>query len=178
MSYAPLVNLRKGRLLAIIAYSYLLGYNKLRNAMKKINIRKFYYHLRHDYLTMNNVVVGIALMIGAGWAWGSIGMMQRNYDLQKQLDTKVRQQKLAELETQNLALQQKYYQSGEYQELAVRERVGLANPGEKALILPPNTQSAKDADTVVTGKTPQSAVPVGNFQQWMNFLFGGNRREG
>lgn len=144
--------------------------------MKKINIRKFYYHLRHDYLTMNNVVVGIALMIGAGWAWGSIGMMQRNYELQKQLDAKVRQQKLAELETSSLMLQRKYYQSAEYQELAVRERVGLVNPGEKVLILPPNTPAAKQADVVVTGKTPQPNEPVSNFQQWMNFLFGGNRR--
>lgn len=144
--------------------------------MKKINIRKLYYHIRYRYLTMNNVVVGVALMIGAGWAWGSIGMMQRNYDLQKQLDTRVRQQKLAELETQNLALQQRYYKSSEYQELAIRERMGLANPGEKALVLPPNTKAAKDADVVVSGKTPGSPEPASNFQQWMNFLFGGNRR--
>lgn len=144
--------------------------------MKKINIRKFYYHLRYRYFTMNNVVVGIALLIGVGWAWGSIGMMQRNYDLQKELDTRARQQKLIELETANLALQQKYYQSSEYQELAVRARVGLVNPGEKALILPPNTQAAKNADNVVTGKLPQSLEPASNFQQWMNFIFGGNRQ--
>lgn len=144
--------------------------------MKKINIRKFYYHLRYRYFTMNNVVIGIALLIGAGWAWGSIEMMQRNYDLQKELDTRARQQKLVELETGNLALQQKYYQSSEYQELAVRERIGLVNPGEKALILPPNTQAAKDADNIVTGKSPQSVEPTSNFQQWMNFLFGGNRQ--
>lgn len=144
--------------------------------MKKINIRKFYYHLRHDYLTMNNVVIGIALLIGAGWAWGSIGMMQRNYDLQKQLDARVRQQKLAELETRNLTLQQRYYRSSEYQELAVRERVGLARPGEKALVLPPNTQTAINADVDVVDESPQSTEPVSNFQQWMNFLFGGNRK--
>ena len=52
------------------------------NAMKKINIRKIYYHLRHRYLTLNNVVIAVALMIGLGWAWGSIGMMQRNFALQ------------------------------------------------------------------------------------------------
>jgi hypothetical protein len=125
---------------------------------------------------MNNVVVGVALLIGAGWAWGSIGMMQRNYDLQKQLDTKIRQEKLAELETENLMLQRKYYQSSEYQELAVRERVGLASPGEKALILPPNTPAAKNADVVSSGKAPQVNEPVSNFQQWVNFLFGGNRK--
>ncbi len=144
--------------------------------MKKINIRRLIYHIRFRYLTMNNIVVTVALIIGASWAWGSIGVMQRNYDLQKLLDAKVRQQKIAELETGNLALQQKYYQGSEYQELAVRERIGLANPGEKALIFPPNTKSAQDVDIATTGKAPQSGEPISNLQQWTNFLFGGDRR--
>jgi cell division protein FtsB len=143
--------------------------------MKKINIRKLYYHIRHRYLTMNNVVVAVALVIGASWAWGSIEMMQRNFDLQKELDAMSREQKLIELEATNLSLQQRYYKSSEYQELAVRERVGLANPGEKALILPPNTQTAKDADAVAAGNTPQPVESASNFQQWVNFLFSSNR---
>ena len=144
--------------------------------MKKINIRRLYYHIQHRYLTMNNIVVAVALLIGASWAWGSIEMMQRNYGLQKELDARSREQKLLELETANLLLQQRFYKSSEYQELAVRERVGLANPGEKALILPPNSQSAKDADVVVKGEKPQSGEPATNMEQWMNFLFGGNKK--
>jgi hypothetical protein len=144
-------------------------------AMKNINIRKIYYHVRYRYLTMNNVVVAVALIIGGAWAWGSIGVMQRNYDLQKDLDARTRQQKLIQLETQTLALQQNYYKSGEYQELAVRERMGLANPGERVIVLPPNTQTAKDADAIVAHTKPIDAQPMGNAEQWMNFLFGGNR---
>lgn len=144
--------------------------------MKKINIRKIYYHVRHRYLTMNNVVIVIALMIGASWAWGSIGMMQRNYALQKEIDSKNRQAKLAELETLNLQYQQKYYQSTEYKESAVRERLGLANPGEKVLFLPANSPAAIGADAKLTKKDSATrADPPSNFQQWMNFLFGGNR---
>lgn len=144
--------------------------------MKKINIRKIYYHLRHRYLTMNNVVIAVALMIGASWAWGSIGMMQRNYALQKEVDAKNRDAKLAELETLSLKYQQKYYQSAEYKELAVRERLGLVNPGEKVLFLPANSQSAIEADAKLTKKeTIVNSEPPSNFQQWMNFLFGGNR---
>ncbi len=144
--------------------------------MKKINIRRLIYHIRFRYLTMNNVVVTVALIIGASWAWGSIGVMQRNYNLQKQLDAKTRQLKIAELETGNLALQQKYFQGSEYQELAVRERIGLASPGEKALILPPNTKLAKAVDTTATAR-PQSNEPVSNLQQWTNFLFGGDQKQ-
>jgi len=124
---------------------------------------------------MNNVVIAIALIIGASWAWGSIGVMQRNYDLQKTIDTKSRQETLAELETQNLIYEQNYYRSGEYQELALRERLGLANSGEKALILPPNSVEAKTAD--MTPTPTKSLEPENDFQQWMNFLFGGNHSQ-
>jgi hypothetical protein len=144
--------------------------------MKKINIRKFYYHLRHRYLTMNNVVIGVALVIGAGWAWGSIGMMQRNYDLQKTLDSKARQQTLADLETQALEYQQKYYQSTEFKELSARKYLGLANPGEKVLILPPNTAAAKNASSALTKPTVKKLDPPSNIEQWTNFLFGGNHK--
>lgn len=126
---------------------------------------------------MNNVVIGVALIIGAGWAWGSVEMMQRNFDLQKDVDGKSRQLQLVDLQTQNLAYEQRYYKSAEYQELAVRARLGLAKPGEKAIILPPNSEVAKKADTLLAKQTVRSVESIDNVQQWMNFLFGGNRRE-
>ena len=144
--------------------------------MKNINIRRLYYQVRHRYFTMNNIVIAVALLIGASWAWSSIGAMQRNYDLQKSIDSKQRQLKLAELETQNLQYEQRYYKSAEYQELEVRKRLGLANPGEHVLLLPPNSEQAKNADAVLTKKVQTSLEPVSNFQQWVNFLFGGNQR--
>ena len=144
--------------------------------MNNLNFRRIYYHVRHRYLTMNNVVIAVAFFIGISWAWGSIGMMQRNYALQKEVDTKARNLKLAELETQNLKYEQRYYASSEYQELEVRKRLGLANPGEHVLILPPNTQQAKDADIVVADAPVRIVEATSDFQQWMNFLFGGNRK--
>jgi hypothetical protein len=144
--------------------------------MKNINIRRLYYQVRHRYFTMNNVVIAVALLIGASWAWSSIGAMQRNYELQKTIDSKQRQLKLAELQTQNLQYEQRYYKSAEYQELEVRKRLGLANPGEHVLLLPPNSEQAKTADAVLTKKVTATLEPVSNFQQWMNFLFGGNHR--
>jgi hypothetical protein len=144
--------------------------------MKKINIRRLYYHVSHNYFTLNNVVIAIAFVIAASFVWGSLGVMQRNYDLQKDLDYKKRQLQLAQLQTTSLQLEGRYYQTREYQELAVRQDLGLALPGESVLILPPNTQAAIDAD-----KTPQtqgavSVQQVGNFGQWMNFLFGANSK--
>lgn len=145
--------------------------------MKKINIRKIYYHVRYRYITMNNMVMAVALVVGAGWAWASVGAMQRNYALQKEVDAKVRDQKLLELETQNLAFQQKYYKSAEYQELALRERMGLARPNERMLLLPPNTTAAKEADGKLLKKNTASEPAEPNSEQWINFIFGGNKQE-
>ncbi len=125
---------------------------------------------------MNNIVIAVAFVVGAGWAWASVGAMQRNFALQKEVDAKVRQQKLLELETQSLAFEQKYYKSAEYQELALRERMGLALPNERMLLLPPNTPAAKQADTKLINKGTSSEVAESNMQQWMNFIFGGNKK--
>lgn len=143
--------------------------------MQKINIRKLIYHIRHKYVTLNNLVIVAALLIAASWVWGSLGMMQRNYSLQKEVDSKKRQLVLVELQKANLELQKRYYQTREYQELAVRETLGLVMPGEKVLVLPENSQAAKSADTVKA----TTVVPVdqkSNLEQWINFLFGGYSR--
>ncbi len=144
--------------------------------MNKINIRKTLYRLKHEYFTLNNVVVVVALLVAASWAWGSIGVMQRNYERQKEVDAMAREQKLLELETETLAYEQRYYKSDEYKELAVRERLGLASPGEKVLILPPNSATAKSADIQLTSKQPAFGVQPSNFQQWVDFIFGGNSK--
>lgn len=141
--------------------------------MKNRNLQKFYYRLRHDYLTMNNVVLVVALLIAASWTWGSIGAMQRNYRLQKDLDNKERQLQLVQLETDTLRFQQNYYRSDEYKELAVRERLGLVFPGEKVLILPPNSEAAKNADENYGRVAIATPVQASNMEQWINFLFGG-----
>lgn len=138
--------------------------------MKQIHIRKIIYHIRHRYLTTESLVIVVALVIAASWAWGSVQAMERNYTLQKEIDYKRRQLTLSELETAKLKFEQNYYSSDEYKELTVRERMGLASPGEKVLVLPPNTVT--ESEVPVTGKAVRP-VEQTNLQQWVNFLFGG-----
>ena len=139
--------------------------------MKKINIQKIIYHIRHRYLTLNNVVILVAFLIAAGWVWASLGAMQRNYGLQKDIDLKKRQLQLTQLQRDNLSLQKSYYQTSEYQELAVRDTLGLVRPGEHTLILPPNSAAAIKADNTKTAAVAQ--LTTSNLEQWVNFLFGG-----
>ncbi|OGL22362.1 hypothetical protein A2707_03490 [Candidatus Saccharibacteria bacterium RIFCSPHIGHO2_01_FULL_45_15] len=144
--------------------------------MQNRQFHKFIYNVQHRYMTMNNVVVVIAAAIAVSWAWASIGVVQKNYALQRQVDDKNREKQLVQLQTENLAYEQRYYKSDEYLSLEVRSRMGLGDPGEKVLVLPKNTAAAKadqSAAQAVTQSTTVAAEPA-EIQQWANFLFGGN----
>lgn len=142
--------------------------------MQKINIKKLIYTFRHKYLTFNNVVIAVAFLIAASWVWGSLQVMQRNFALQKEVDQKQRLLELTQLQKDSLQLQQRYYQTDEYKELAARETLGLVMPGEKLIILPANTQAVIDADKAASQQTtPTPQQTTTNMEQWLNFLFGG-----
>lgn len=140
--------------------------------MPNINIKKLIYLIQHKFLTLNNVVILVAFVIAAGWVWASLGAMQRNYGLQKDIDYKKRQLQLTELQRDNLSLQKNYYQTIEYQELAVRDTLGLVRPGERSLVLPANSDAAIKEDSAKT-KTTLAQANSSNLEQWVNFLFGG-----
>lgn len=144
--------------------------------MKNQQYKKYYYHLRHRLLTTNNLVIVIAFFVALSWAWGSVNMLQRNFALQREVDAKKRQLTLTELEVNTQRFQQAYYKSDEYKELAVRQRLGLVFPGEKVLILPPNTPEAAQSDASLRKKATLVSQPT-NVEQWTNFLFGNNNRE-
>ncbi len=145
--------------------------------MQNRKIKRFIYQLRHEYVTMNNIVLAIATVIAISWAWASVQAVQRNYALQREVDDKHRQEQLIELQTDNLQFEQHYYQSHEYQTLEAKRRLGLAEAGERVLVLPPNSDAAKAVDKA--DQTSNIAVPVQApapppLQQWLDFLFGAN----
>ena len=137
-----------------------------------LKFKRLLYRVRHDYLTLNNVVVGVALCIALSWAWGSISAMQRNYELQQMVDRKRQQVELETLRVTLLEYESKYYESAEYLDLAVRQRLGLGSPGERQIIVGSTDDTTPEAFTARTISEPQKES---NFQQWMNFLFGGRR---
>lgn len=141
---------------------------------KQRQLRRLIYRVRHEYVTMNNVVLAVAAVIAVSWAWASVQAVQRNYQLQKEVDDKKRQAKLIQLQTDNLQFEQHYYQSSEYLTLEAKRRLGLVEPGEKVLVLPPNSAAVKaesaneDTSPIATSAT-QSPPPL---RQWLDFLLG------
>ena len=131
----------------------------------KTQIRRIKFKFNRQVLTGNNIFIATVVFFAVIWVWGNISVMEKNYSLQKKLELKKREQLIGEIEYETLKYEQKYLKSAEYQELAARSKLGLADKGEKVLILDKYPEEAKKENKV----EKQS-----NFKQWVNFLFGGN----
>lgn len=145
--------------------------------MQNRHIKRLIYLFKHQYLTLNNVVLAVAVVVGLSWAYSSVQAIQRNYQLQREVANKQRQTTLLKLEGDNLEFEQHYYQSSEYLALEAKRRLGLAEQGEKLLILPPNTKAIIDSDTAEADRSSrvasaQQASTPSNYDQWLEFLFG------
>lgn len=143
--------------------------------MPLTDIQKRVRHLWRTYGTLNNIVMAVALAIAASWAWGTVTQMQTNFAAQKAVDEQTRELQLTELQVATLRYQQNYYKSDEYKDLAARQSLGLVAPGEKVLVLPPNSQAVRDQDAAdekrAVTRTQQVAKGT-NMEQWLLFLTG------
>jgi cell division protein FtsB len=127
------------------------------------------YQRLKPHFTLNNGVLLIALLITMSWVWGTVEAIQQNFALQQQVDTIGQQISYQELENQTIQFENQYYSSNEYLELSARDHLNKANPGEKVLLLPPNTVS----DTSASQQLPVTPITKrSNLQQWLYFLFG------
>ena len=131
----------------------------------KTQIRRLKFKFNRQVLTGNNIFIATVVFFAVIWVWGNISVMEKNYSLQKKLELKKREQLIGEIEYETLKYEQKYLKSAEYQELAARSKLGLADKGEKVLILDKYPEEAKKEN---------KGEKQSNFKQWVNFLFGGN----
>jgi len=106
------------------------------------------------------------------WTYQSITAMSRNWDLSEKLTTEKKELELLTVENEAAELENEYYRSNEYQELMARKYLEKQLPGEKMVVMPENSEKAKN---IHEGSTLQSAVENGveysNFEKWMRFLF-------
>ena len=147
--------------------------------MTLMDIKKRARHLWRIYGTLNNVVISVALVIAASFAWGAIFTMETNFTAQKAVEDLKREQQVTQLEVDMLKFKQNYYKTDEYKDLAARESLGLASPGEKVLMLPPNSDAVKRLDDREAGQTTSmvaTTASMSNFEQWMSLLNGGEAR--
>lgn len=134
----------------------------------------------HIYGKWNNVVLLLAALATVALFIGTVSNIKRNFDAQRNLEELQRQAELTQLEVDMLKLQQNYYKTDEYKDLAARRDLGLASPGEDVLILPKNSQAVVDEDARDSKSELESLQrseqkpdeKQSNFNQWLDFLSG------
>jgi cell division protein FtsB len=127
---------------------------------------------------IRNIVLYLFVLIVIAITWSSIKTIQNNYELQKQIARLQQENTVIKLQNQNTALKNQYLQTDQYLELAARQSLGLAAPGEKILLIPKSV-SAKYIDPSLAQKSNSSAIStdkrskyVKNMEAWRDFLLG------
>ena len=137
----------------------------------KTRVRRFYFRIKHDYLSFDNIVFFIAIIACFLWTYSSLSATAKNWELSQKLATRKSEQALLEYEVAVLEIENTYYRSAEYQELSARAKQNKLLEGENLVYLPENSEAAiKKYDSSDSETTPTTAPS--NFSQWMSFLFG------
>lgn len=142
----------------------------------KQKLRPYLYRIKHQLLTPRNLLVMLAGVLALSWVISAVLAMEQNYNLQKRVDKRRQQLALLKLETESLEIEKDYYKSAEFQELMVRQSLGLGAADEKLLILPPYTDWVRQKQTERVTQQALAPLKISNFNQWINFLFGGSRK--
>lgn len=127
------------------------------------------YKFKHDFWAVENVVLLIAVVLGAVWTFQSIKAMSRNWELNERLAAEKRNLELLKVEVEMAELENEYYKTEEYQELSARKYLDKKLPGENMVILPDNSEEAKAKHN--EAKEEAVAREYSNFEKWMKFLF-------
>lgn len=111
-------------------------------------------------------------------SWSTAKAIQANYDLQKQVASKQKENQLQQLRNDNLKIKNQYLETDEYLEITARRQLGKAAPGETVVIVPNNVAmrytvaSSIKSDEEVQ-KTADESRPFyqKNLEAWGQFFF-------
>ncbi|MBR0465621.1 hypothetical protein IJJ02_02435 [Candidatus Saccharibacteria bacterium] len=137
----------------------------------KTKIRRLNYKMKHDFLTVENVVLVLAIALCLVWTYQSIAAMSRNWELTERLATEKKALELLGVEVEAAELENEYYKTNEYQELLARKYLDKKMPGENMVIMPENSEAAKTKYEVIVAKTEETEKEYSNFEKWMMYLF-------
>ena len=135
----------------------------------KTALRKLKYRLKHGFFSIENVVLLIAIVMCLTWTYQSIEAMSRNWELTDRLNTDKKSLELLKVEVEAAELENEYYTTNEYQELAARRLANKQLPGENMVALPENSEVAKNKHKVVA--VAKEEKEYSNVEKWWMYLF-------
>ncbi len=135
----------------------------------KDNLRRTKFRLKRDFFTLENIALLLAIVLCLVWTYQSIVAMSRNWKLSETLITEKKELELLNVEVEAAELENEYYKTNEYQELMARKILDKKLSGENMVILPDNSEEAKNKHKVA--KVEKQEKSYSNFEKWMMYLF-------
>ena len=143
----------------------MISMNEIRTWLRRVK-----YYLRHDFLTVENVVLVFAIVLCLVWTYQSIMAMSRNWELSEKLTSEKKELELLTIETETAELENDYYRSNEYQELMARKYLDKQLAGEKMVVLPSNSEEAKNRHKKLE-HSEGVVEELSSIEKWMKYLF-------
>ena len=134
-------------------------------------MRRLSYKIKHDYLAIENIVLVIAVTMCLVWTFQSIEAMTRNWTLTERLNAERKSLELLEIEVESAELENEYLKSEEYQELSARRLLDKQLPGEQLVVLPDNSEAAKEKHKSTAPVATKEPKEYSNFEKWLHYLF-------
>lgn len=131
--------------------------------------RRTKFKMKHDFFTVENVVLILAIVMCLVWAYQSIEAMTRNWELSERLVTGKRELELVKMEVETAELENEYYKTNEYQEIIARKTLDKQYNGENMVVLPENSDEAKNKHKKEATNIIKKEYT--NFEKWMRYLF-------
>ena len=135
----------------------------------RTKLRKIKYAFRHDFFSIENVVLIVAIFLCFIWTIQAISAMSRNWELSERLSSEKKQLELLSLELEAAELENTYYQTTEYQELIARRDLDKQNAGEHMVVMPENSDAAKNKHKI--NLSTNTEKQYSNIEKWFKFLF-------
>ncbi len=150
------------------------GIIKIMKSVSKIKtkLRRLNYKTRHDLLTVENVVLFLAIVLCLVWTYQSVAAMSRNWELSERLTSERKTLELLRNEVEVTKMANEYYKTNEYQELVARKNLDKKLNGENMVVMPENSAEAKNKHKEVSVATKLTEEKeYSNFEKWMMYLF-------
>ena len=142
--------------------------NKIKNLLHRIGATAQRFS---DLRFVGQVIFVIIVLLVS---FSGVKYIQVNYSLQRKISALKQQNDVQRLKNENQKLQNEYYKSKQYLELAARQNYALAALGEKELDVPSTVAESYVADlphdSVEQVADVRPVVHRQNFQAWIDFF--------
>lgn len=135
-----------------------------------MKIRRFRYGFRHGFLTIENVILIFSIIFCLFCTYRSIEAMNRNWELSENLRKTEKTLELKKVEIEMAELENAYYETDEYKELAARKFANKQLEGEKMVYLPENSDEARSKHSDEVAEATEENKEYSNFEKWMIYL--------